>query len=383
VQGLTDGVRAGLTADQVRYLIGNAASVNTAAGMELVDQNGVLLEDITDWLETGSVSRDSFADIHGTASFEIGRELDWGAAIVRPYYLMTGPLSAAATTLTTVRFNLGAYFTEVAEEELDDEPATFSVTGHDIVSDLDDPVGDGYSVTAGTFVLDLCEQILQSRGWTNYVIDDDQRATTIASPLTWTIDDNVTWLGIINTLLTSVGYGGIWSDWNGALRLQRYIPMSDRPPEWVFDVSEATSLMEQGRRRARDYYNAPNRWVFYRGNATEEGQPADDAGRFEYVNETTGPTSVEARGGRIKSRSLSLDAADHDSLVAAAWKTIDADISLPAAVTLSTAPFPLAWHLDKYQADDPRIGPLSDVTGRSWTLPLDGSAMSHEWALGG
>jgi hypothetical protein len=383
VQGLTDGVRAGLTTEQVRYLVANTSSINTAAGMELVDQNGQLLEDVSNYLETGSVSRDSYADIHGSASFEIGRELDWGAAIVRPFYLMTGPLSSVATSLTTVRFNLGAYYTEVAEEELDDDPTTYSVTGHDIVSDLDDPVGDGYSVAGGTFVLDLCEQILQSRGWTNYVIDDDQRGTQIASPLTWTIDDNVTWLVIVNTLLTSVGYGSIWSDWNGALRLQKYVPMADRPAEWVFDVDEATSLMEQGRKRAKDYYNAPNRWVFYRGNATEEGQPVDGAGRFEYINETFGPTSVEARGGRRKSKTVTLDIADHDSLIAAAWKTIDADISLPSIVTVSTAPFPLAWHLDKYQVDDPRIGPRSNVTGRSWSLPLDGSSMSHEWSVEG
>lgn len=381
MQGLTDGVRSGFTTAQVRYLIANSASVNTAAGLELVDMNGVLIEDISDSLETGTVSRDSYADIHGSASFELGQLLDWGTAIVRPYYLMTGPVSAAATSLTTMRFNLGAYFTETPEENLDEDPQTFSVIGHDVVSDLDDPVGDGYSVSAGVFVLDQCEAILQSRGWASYVIDDDARAKTVLSAQTWTIDDNVTWLGILNSLLSSIGYGGVWSDWNGALRLQRYIPMADRPPEWVFDVTDATGLMEQGRKRAKDYYNAPNRWVFYRGNATEQGQPENGAGRFEYINDTAGPTSVEARAGRIKTKTVTVDAADQDGLEAAAWKTIDADISLPSTVTLPTAPFPLAWHLDKYQVDDPAIGPLSDVTGRSWSLPLDGSSMTHEWSV--
>lgn len=381
MQGLTDGPRAGLTSDQVRYLVANTSSVNTAAGMELIDQNGTILEDVTDDLEGGSVSRNSYADIHGSASFAIGRPLDWGASIVRPYYEMTGALSSTATTITTVRFYLGAYFTEAPEEELDDEPTTYDVTGHDILSDLDDAVGDGYSVPAGTFVLDQCETILQSRGWTNYVIDDDARAKVITSPLTWTIDDNVTWLVIVNALLTSVGYQGIWSDWNGALRLHSYTDLASRPPEWVFDVSEATSLMEQGRKRARDLYDAPNRWVFYRGNATEDGQPVDGSGRYEFVNETLGVTSVEARGGRVKTKTASLDVADHSGLVAAASRIIDEDMALPSVLTVPTAPFPLAWHFDKYEVDDPRVGPVSTVLGRSWTLPLDGSAMSHEWSV--
>jgi hypothetical protein len=382
VQPPTDGPRAGLTTAQVRYLMENAPSVEIDVGLELLEPADLsVAEDITGDLIGGSVSRSSYANIHGASAFNLSRQLDWGRSIVRPYYLMTGPLSATATTLTQVRFNLGAYYTSTPDDDLSEVPPTYQVVGYDILSVLDDAVGDAYAIPAGTDYLQRVEDILISRGVTRYIIDRTQAGVLVPSAKTYTLDDNVTWLIVVNDLLAAIGYQGIWSDWNGYLRVHSYTTPSARPPEWVHGVTDATTLIGTALKRSRDYYSAPNRWVFYRQNNTDSTAPVDGNGRYEFINSSLGDTSVDARGGRIKSKVVGVDAADQPSLVAAAQVTIDADRMIPTTFAFETWPFPLAWHFDKYTLMDPRVGRVCDVLGSSWTLPFDGSNQQHEMTV--
>jgi hypothetical protein len=383
MQTPTDGPRAGYTTKQVAYLIENTPVVDTGFGMELLNQDLSVASDVSDFLVSATVTRSSYAAIHGSASFTLSQPLSWGNSIVRPYFTMTGPISSTAVVLTTMRFNLGAYYTDTPVEDLSQIPSTFDVTGYDVLSILDDAIGDAYSIDTGIDPLDAIEAILLARGVTQYQIDRDStaRGVLLTSPMVWTLDDNVTWLTAVNKLLAYVGYQGIWSDWNGVLRAQTYTTPSDRAPEWVMDAAIADTILTQRRKRTHDYYDAPNRWVFYWGNNTDGAQPVDGAGRYEFINNTEGETSVEARGGRTITKTTSLDAADQASLVAAAQQTIDADMQVPTTFEHETAPFPLAWHFDKYTVNDPVLGAAQDVLSSSWSLNLDGSDMAHSWQV--
>lgn len=382
MQPPTDGPRAGLTTTQVAYLLEQTDVDQISCGMELLDPSTLAVtDDISQFLAGGSVSRNNYASIHGAATFTLQTLLNWGRAVVRPYYTITGALSSTATTLTTVRFNLGAYFTEVGETDLSESPPTFEVTGHDILSLLDDAVGDAYTIAAGVDCLQRVEDILTNRGVPAYIIDHSATGKTLPSSKTYTLDDNVTWLTVINDLLATIGYQGIWSDWNGYYRIQPYVTPSARTVDWVHGVDDATTLIGQAVKSARDLYDAPNRWVFYRQNNTDSGSPVDGDGRYEYINSTIGPTSVNARGGRTITKTVGVDVTDQAGMIASAQATIDADIAVPTRFSFETFPFPLAWHFDKYTIQDPRFGAACDVLGSAWTLPLDGSNQTHEMTL--
>jgi hypothetical protein len=381
VQPPTDGPRAAYTIAQVRYLIENTSSFDTSFGLQLLDGDLTVLADVSDYLVSASVSRDNYADIHASASFELNQPLSWGNSIVRPYFQMTGPTSSTATALTTMTFYLGAFFTDSPAEDLSEDPPTYSVTGYDILSILDDAIGDAYSVDTGVDALDQVELILQARGVTQYTIDRDRAGTLIVSPMVWTLDDNVTWLVVVNALLAFVGYQGVWADWNGVFRCQTYTDPGDRASEWSLTSDIDTTILTQRRTRTRDFYNAPNRWVFYRSSNTEGQAPVDGDGRYEYINVADGDTSQEGRGGRTITKTLGIDAADQYSLVQAGNQVIAADMLIPVTVALETAPFPLAWHFDKYLISDPALGTAVSILSSSWTLNLDGSDMSHAWSV--
>lgn len=379
MQPPTDGPRGIYTPDQVQYLLESTSSFDSDMGLELVSQNLDVLADISDGLVSASVQRDSYATLPAQLSFTIESPLQWGVSLVRPYMTITAPTSPT-DPLTTMKFYLGVYNVDTPEEDLSQDVSSWDATGYDIVSLLDDAIGDGYSIDAGEAYLDRVETILQARGFTQYIIDRSAAASVLPSPKSYTLDDNVTWLNVINDLLAAIGYSGLYSDQNGVLRAQVYRSPTERGPEWQMTDDPAITLLTQRRKRQRDFYDAPNHWVFYQQNNTEGDQPDSVNGlRFEYTNQSDGDTSVDARGGRVITKVVGTDAADALALQTSAQRTIDADMLIPTVITIETAPFPLAWHFDRIEVSDAQLGVSLQVLATSWTLNLDGSDMQWSW----
>lgn len=362
-----------LTAAQVEQLLRDDAAPRWSAGLELLNNDLTVQEDLTDDFAGGSVGRKSYANIHGTASFDIARELDWGRAIVRPYVTLIGAVEA--------RFNLGAYYTSTPSRVVESDPLVFDVTGYDILSLLDDTVGDAYAVAAGDTYLGAVEDILLGRGVGGYVIDQTAIASVLPAGKVWARDNKTTWLIVVNDLLAAIGYAGIFSDWDGKLRVQPYQTPLARPAEWTYTVNVNESMMGLRREFINDFYDAPNRWVFVRSNLIEGTTPVEGDGVYTFTNDTNGPTSIEARGGRVITLSESLDVADQAALVAAAQVRIDADLRLSTKLKVTTFPNPLSWHFDRLLVDDPAMGTPLDVLGTAWELNLDGSDMAHEFTV--
>jgi hypothetical protein len=406
MQPPTGPPRDNLTTDQIVALIQDSSDLTVGCGCELLDMSLNVVEDITPDFVGGSVSRSSYATLHGTANLAISRELDWGRAIIRPFITLSAILSAATVTtgagtypgeytslyddgsdsvtqsqVVTARFNLGAYYTSTPARQLEEEPVTYDVQCYDILSVLDDAVGDVYAVAAGTGYLAAVAAILSARGVTAYVIDQTSAATVLPTDRVWIFDDKTTWLLIVNDLLGSIGYQGIWSDWDGRLRCQPYETPRERPPEWTYTDDAVAGMLNPERSIERDYYTAPNRWIFYRSNNVDGPAPEEGNGIYTYTNNTIGDTSVEARGRTITRAPVGLDVADHASLVAKAQQSIDADMQVPTKITVKTAPMPLHWHFDRCYVTDSKAGVPMDIIATQWTLPLDGGDMSHEWTV--
>ena len=366
--------RDDLTQDQVVALIQDAPALTVGRGAELLDLSLAVVDDLSPDFAGGRVERHSYATLHGQAELAFSRPLDWGSALVRPYLTLSDGILSA-------RFNLGAYYTSTPETELGEDPPTWTVTGYDILLILNDLVGESYAVAAGQPYLAAVEAILIDRGVQAYVIDQAAADKVLPSARTWPIDENTTWLSIVNDLLGAVGYQGAWSDWDGRIRCTPYANPRDRAPEWLYAVDDATSMLTSRRTFAADYFDAPNRWVAVRSNAVDGPAPVEGNGLWTYQNDVDGPTSVQARGRVITAPLLQLDVADQAALIAAAQRQIDADRRRRTTVTLGTSPNPLHWHFDRLAVADPAMGSaLLDVLGTSWALPLDGADMTHEWA---
>lgn len=368
--------RSHLTAEQVVNLVQDAPSLVISAGLEVIDLNLNMIEDISDDLAGGQVSRNSYADLHSTCELSITRTLDWGADIVRPYYVMTdGTLTA--------RFNLGAYHINTPAWSASEVPPTYEVIGYDMLLRLQQPVGDAYSISAGANYLEEIEQIITGRGYTKYVIDQARAGTVAPSSRAWAFDETITWLTILNDLLGAIGYAGVWSDWDGRLRCEPYVNPVERSPEWYYSDDPATTMLSTDREYHTDFFEAPNRWVYYRSNAAEEEAPVEGNGIYTYQNDTVGDTSVAARRGLVITRVVGVDVADQAALIARANQGIQADMEVPTLINVRTSPNPLHWHFDRIVVQDSHAMPIGDVQATQWTLPLAPSTedMEQSWTV--
>ncbi len=364
-----------LTATQVTSLIRDTNALKVSTGLELLDVTLTVLADLTDWFDgvNSTVERDSYATLHGTANLVVSQDLDWGTAILRPYMILSD-------FTTSVRFNLGAYLASSPQAVIGNVPSTHAVDGFDILHWLNTPVGEAYTVQAGSSYLGAVEAIMLAQGIVAYQIDQTRWDAVLPASRVWVLNSQTTWLMIINDLLQAVGYRGIYSDWDGVLRLEPYLNPGDRPSEWVYDAEPSTSMLGD-RMATNDFFNAPNRWVFFTSPNPDGVQPVEGAGVYTFVNDRMGPTSVAARHRTITAVPLQVDAVDQAALVALASAAIDADLRRMTTYQVATAPNPLHWHFDRVVVNDPLLGPLSDILVTKWTLPLSGGNMSQEWSL--
>lgn len=375
MQPLLAGPRIGITGgeDRVRAMLTDGP-IRHGFGLELTDLSMQAVANISHMCKGGSVKRSSYATLHGTGRLTVAGELDWGSAIVRPWYTLSDGT-------VTARWNLGAYFTSTPKESTLTTPDMHEVECYDVLSILDDPVADTHVVPTGTSVLDAVETILINRHVQRYRIDATHWSKTVTSDRVWKFDPQLTWLLVVNDLLASIGYAGIYSDWDGHLVCQQYLSPRERGPEWTFTSDKATTMLGRQRERVRDYYRAYNSWVFYKGTGIATDTPVEGNGRYSFTNENLGPTSVAARGRVITRPPEALDVVDHESLVAAAQRIIDNDMIVPTRFSLTTAPHPGAWHFDRYRVEDSHFGAPNEVIGTEWELPLNGHAQRHEWTV--
>ncbi len=374
MQPPTADPRGNLTGEQVRALIEDAPALVVSAGLELLDRQLNVVEDLSDWMVAGgSVSRNSYDTLHGKAQLRISRELDWGQALVRP----TMTLSDGTTAAT---FRLGAYFTNTPTRSAGENPTTFDVDGYDVLHGLASPVGEAFAIEAGRSYLEAITQILDEQGYTG-AYNLHQSPATVLAPTSrvWVLDNNITWLTLVNDMLASIGYAGVWSDWDGRLRVGPYRLPLERSPDWIYDATVLNTIIGPYRSMTSDYFEAANRWVFYQNNNIDDVSPVEGNGIYTYVNEDQGPTSVAARG-RVWSHVEGLDVADHAALVQEAQRRIDIDLRLKTTFSLNTSPNPLHWHFDRMTLVDPDLTPIVEVLGTGWTLPLDGGQMTHDWS---
>jgi len=361
--------RDGLTVDEVTALL-RSPSVAVSSHLETVDPDTLApMEDVSDLLEAGSVSRDNYATLHGSCSLTLTAPLSTNT-LVRPYIVLSDRYGD-----TSARFNMGAYFVTSPDRPLGGEST--AANGFDRLIILNDFVGDSYTVAAGTAYLTAIETILTALGVTAS-IDPAAAAKTLPSARVWPMEDGLTWLHIINGLLASVGYRAMWSDDYGHFTTAPYVAPGARAPEWEYDTRADDTLVGLTRSVKADTFGAPNRWIFIR-DMPAEGAAEDGDGRYVVVNESTGPTSVAAVGRTI-TQVTHLEAASQADLVVQGDAHVDASANTHNILSMAIEPNPLHWHFDVVSyLDHADSSLLPKQAVRSWSLDLVTGLMAQTW----
>lgn len=381
MQQLTAGPRAHLTEQQVRQVL-TARSVEVAAGCDRLNPATLAVAESLDAHTVGGfIERNMNREPHATLSLDLTRKLRWGIDLVRPWQSLTD----RATGLTA-RWHLGAYVLTTPTSEIGEDEPVYQVQGFDRLRLLEREVAAAYSVAAGVTYRQALLDVFAAAGLTGVLIEGSAADSTLPQaksyPLIGTSTDPdqttspVTWLRIVNDLLTAINYRGVWADESGLFRCQAYLPPAERAPEWVFDADDRLTILSEERSVTEDVWALPTRWVFRWTNA-----PAGTAGAdLTYQRDLPAGHELSAQArGLVWPRVIDYEAASRAAFVALGDRRVALDTASRLSVAASTGPFPGAGHFDVFTYTDAAAGGTSKVQAASWRLPLDGGDVTWTW----
>jgi hypothetical protein len=389
VQGLIDSPRNTLTEAQVLYLLESAPRQGNSFGADVLNFDLSVAGSMD--LIGGSVKRSFLANIHGTCDLEFDVDFDYARGLVRPWIELEDAGLRA-------RFYQGVYSLTTPLNEFGQTPRVRRVQGYDRIYLLSREIGDTWVAPSGAKVLDEVQRAITAAGLTGVALDSTLKDVVLPEAMIWPLVQGVgntpvydltkrqqqtglenatTWLRVINDLLFSIGYVGLYADpATGIYRSGPYVPPISRGVEHVFDFDDLLrTIVAQNRSRTDDTFKAPNVWVFVR--QTMPGNPPAEpvAGNGLY---TVDKSATDPRGIKYPQQ-IPLDVTSQAALVSMGDARVASDLRKQSKYNVSTACWPVAGHGDIYQYRDAEQGKDVKVQETSWVLPLNGDDMTREW----
>lgn len=369
MQGLEQPER-NLSKADIRALLA-APVVRPRFGAELVTPDLQFIEDISEDLTGGSITRNMAGPVHGACDLELTRELAWGKARIR-IYCEIGP----------ARWDLGVYLLTTPADPHGETPKTYKVKGYDALSHLQRLIGDSKTLASGITVVTAMEQIVTDSGVGAPIrIDSDAAGATLPSAITWPSmvagsGTQPTWLLALTDLAGVISYRPPWANGKGELRSGLYRPDDLREPEWTFTVDDlAEGVVEPTYTNTADTWGQPNRWFFYMNR-----QSALVEGITLYVknNLDVGPSS-QLSIGLNPAPPIGLDVYDYASLVRQGDQLAAKQIHATEYIDADLGTFPALWHDDIGLWVDDRGS--RKVKGVSWTMPIGTGPVKTRWEV--
>lgn len=215
----------------------------------------------------------------GTLRWHASREIDWMRHRLRVWFSSDGH-----------RWPMGVYVVAAPEREFDDGDLVQPLTLLDKTSIVAEAGRAGiFSLPQGTNITETVVQLVREAGGGDSIAATHSGAVT-ESVRSWDLQDST--LRVVNDLLTSVNYFGLWVDRSGQFWVEPYSLPRDRPTVRTFRRGEASVHLPSLLASTTDF-STPNR-VTVGGEALrdEDGQPLppvwavaenrDPASRFSY-----------------------------------------------------------------------------------------------------
>lgn len=383
MQQLLDIPRQSLSPDTVTGLLQSFQNVQVSYGARHLDATLSVIGDLTEFMSEGSsIASDVTASPHRTCTLMLDstNPVNYGTEFVQPYMVLTNPNTGESAT-----FYLGVYTLSTPAYDNSNLPSVLTVTGWDLLYYMNAVIGDSVQITAGTDPVTAAITLI-GEAFPGANINYVDTTSVLAAPVTFPFDENdsaTDYLTVINTLLATCGYQPLWVDWSGTFQLLPYVTPTSTDAEWSFDLTDADNIVAEQRESEQDLFDVPNYWLFVMTNLTTP--PVEGVSQLTYIDASpTNPGSFVNRGRYLK-KILYVTAADFPSLQAFGLSVVAADLRPVETFTVTTSPFPLAWHYDQIAMRDPNLVSIPPtfaqtrrVQSMSWTLPLDGQS-DMEW----
>ena len=370
------------TPAQLRALV-EAGDLEIDWTMALYDSDDAYVTDITADVSEGTITRNLYRTIHGTAKFRLSRQLLWGSHRLAPSVTLTSEVENLTAT-----WALGRWLTSIPERVVGAVPESYEVEAYDKLLLADKKVGRSYAVASGTAYITAVETILGTElGEASYALDQASIATVTTTTLNWLLDDDTTWLRIINDLLLAINYEGLWVDRNGYYRSRPYRDPEERTNTWSFDADDSVNTIvgetrkvvpARGGEDISDPIDTPNAWTFVNDDIAQ-APPTVGAGIYQETNSNNGATSVLARGQTVYSIQRGTFSSQGTLVDFSTGRIVWASRRFNTTLELDTGPCPALWHFDVVDLIDSALGPQRRWAVEEWTMDLPSGDMSHRW----
>lgn len=345
----------------------SSLDVEVSAGLDLLDSEDRVVEDLTDTLVGGTITYQDGAAV--TCQLQVDRDLAWGVDRVRPWTEITSSTGSAW-------FEMGVFLLTTPARQAGATPTLWDVQGYDKLVLLDVVVPRTVSLPSGTDVLTTVRDLIaEAGGGTRVLIDSTATAVTLPAGKAWTLGD--TYRTVIDDLLTTVGYDPLWCDWTGTYRSAPHQPASERGAEWTYDASDPRTMVGPDRQSHADLWAAPNHWIVLADNPGLT-VPTAGNGMTTRTNQSVGAASVDSRGRTI-TEIVRVDAANQAALEAQADRVLSDALRPDLRWSGTTAPNPAHWRGDVIELRDDAAQAYGRFLVTSWTFDLSGGDMTHEW----
>jgi hypothetical protein len=347
--------------------------LNVRAGCELLDEDLNLVQDISDTMVLdGQIEHTSFNRIAGTCKLTFDADYLWHINRFRPYLVLTDEDGNEA------QYNMGVYMLNTPRRATGKTPARYEAEGYDLISLLDTPYGSSYSLPQGSSYLSTIASLLDAAGVPSYDIDQTAAASTTPMDLLWRLDNDNTWLKIINDLLLGIGYLELYCDRNGTLQAKPFLFPQDKSAVWVYDTESATTIALEELQSETDLHEIPNKWIFRR-NVPSQALPTEGDGLYTVINSTDSQTSTGERGSNRPPVTIIIDvdtAYTQTELEITGDRIVDRMKQPSLELTLSAGINPTHFHYEVVTVTAPALGlAAAKFYVESWTLPIGSNAM--------
>lgn len=194
----------------------------------------------------------------------------------------------------------------------------------------EDGLIDAVTYPAGTPVIQSVVDLIQSTGETRIATTDTD--ATLSTPMSF--DAGESKLTVINKLLETIAYWGLYVDNSGVFQVQPWVAPKDRQPTWVFEHGPK-NLARADYTREQNLAGIPNRVI-----CRTRGDDDEPALVGVAQNISGNPYSIEGRG-RVIQRVYDVEATSQSSVDALAAMYLENAMSPILKSSIETAVVPL------------------------------------------